>query len=372
MLKELSYKDWSITNSQNKSNDIKFDFDDILIEPAITTEISSRSTISITYHHEFRLSTYEHLPLITAPMDTVVSKENRDHFILNNINICYPRGIDTNRFNINGKMCFVSYSLNDFISKFLDNDYKIENNQEINICIDTANGHIDTLKNSIKDAKEKYGNNLIIMAGNVANPYSYYELSKVGCNFIRLGIGNGNGCLTTQQTAIGYPMGSLIKECYDLKMKHECEAKIVADGGMKKYSDIIKALALGADYVMVGNLFNKSLESCGDTFLFNHFKIDPNSGFAKWLFRNKFKLTKKFRGMSTKEVQKDWGKSIIKTSEGISTIRPVEYTLSQWTENFEHYLKSSMSYTNHLDLLSFIGNVEFNMITMNAHLRYKK
>jgi IMP dehydrogenase/GMP reductase len=360
------------TKKIQNSTEPKFDFDDILIEPAITTEISSRSNISITYHIEFPHSSYEHLPLITAPMDTVVSKDNRDHFISNNINVCYPRGIETNRYNINGKMCFVSYSLNDFISKFIDIDYDFQDNQEINICIDTANGHIDTLKKSIEVVKEKYGKRLVIMAGNVANPYSYVELSKAGCNFVRLGVGNGGGCLTTQQTAIGYPMGSLIQECYQLKISHECEAKIVADGGMKKYSDIIKALALGADYVMVGNLFNKSLESCGDTFLFNRFKVDPNSKFAKWLYQNKFKLTKKFRGMSTKEVQKDWGKSIIKTSEGISTIRPIEYTLSSWTENFEHYLKSTMSYTNHIDLLSFVGNVEYNLITINAHLRYKK
>jgi len=177
-----------------KSQDQKFDFDDILIEPAITTEISSRSTITITYHHEYLHSVYEHLPLITAPMDTVVSKENRDFFISNNINICYPRGIETERYNINGKMCFVSYSLNDFIAKFIDNDYEFKNDEEINICIDTANGHIDTLKKSISIAKDKYGKRLVIMAGNVANPYSYVELSKAGCSFVRLGIGNGNGC----------------------------------------------------------------------------------------------------------------------------------------------------------------------------------
>jgi len=350
--------------------ELKFDFDDVLITPSVTTEISSRSTISIHYQFDTYLHIKEHLPLITAPMDTVVSKENRENFISNNINICFPRGIDTTRFNINGKMCFVSFSLNEFIDRFLNKTY--HSKETINVCIDTANGHIDSLIGAIKEAKSKYENKINIMAGNIANPATYLKLSNAGCGFIRLGIGNGNGCLTTQQTAIGYPMGSLIKECFELKTKYNCEAKIVADGGMKKYSDIIKALALGADYVMVGSLFNKALESCGDTYVFNIIKIDPNSKITKWLFDNKFKITKKFRGMSTKEVQKKWNKSIIKTSEGISTIRPVEYTLSSWVENFEHYLKSSMSYTNHLDLVSFIGNVEYNLITNNAYLRYKK
>jgi len=357
----------------NLSKELKFDFDDILIVPEIITEISSRSSINIFYpHDEYGFHHHEHLPLITAPMDTVVSKENRDHFILNNINICYPRGIKTDRYNINGKMCFVSYSLADFIYEFIENNFRIINNDEINICIDTANGHIVDLKNAIMMAKQKYGNKINIMAGNVANPKSYVELSNAGCNYIRLGIGNGNGCLTTQQTAIGYPMGSLIRECFELKKELKCDAKIVADGGMKKYSDIIKALALGADYVMVGSIFNKALESCGDTYLFNKIKIDPKSKIIQWLYSKNFKLTKKFRGMSTKEVQKDWGKKVIKTSEGISTKRPVEYTLVQWTENFEHYLKSSMSYTNNPDLFSFIGNVKFNLITNNAFLRFKK
>lgn len=373
MLKELNYIEYlEEMENNNKKEKIKFDFDDILITPAITTEISSRSTITISYPCESSFQFYEHLPLITAPMDTVVSKENKENFILNNINICYPRGIETSRYSINGKMCFVSFSLNEFVEKFIINDYNINSNEQMNVCIDIANGHIDLLLDAIKTAKSKYDNKLIIMAGNIANPYSYLKLSIAGCSFIRLGIGNGNGCLTTQQTAIGYPMGSLIQECHELKIKNNCEAKIVADGGMKKYSDIIKALALGADYVMIGSIFNKALESCGDTYVFNKIKIDPNSKLTKWLFDNKFKITKKFRGMSTKEVQKKWNKSIIKTSEGISTVRPVEYTLSSWVENFEHYLKSSMSYTNHQDLISFIGNVEYNLITNNAYLRYKK
>lgn len=350
----------------------KFDFDDILIEPTVVTEITTRSLIGITYTIEENHLFFEHLPLITAPMDTVVSKENRDEFISNNINICYPRGINTNNPTIKGKMCFVSYSLSDFESLFIVKDYKFETKDSIYICIDTANGHINKLIEAIKISKSKYDSKIKIMAGNIANPKSFLELSNAGCDFIRLGIGNGNGCLTTQQTAIGYPMGSLVSECHKVKIENNCQAKIVADGGMKKYSDIIKALALGADYVMIGNLFNKALESCGDTYVFNKIKLKPNSKITRWLFDNKFKLTKKFRGMSTKEVQRKWGKSIIKTSEGISTIRPVEYTLSSWVENFEHYLKSSMSYTNHLDIGSFIGNVRYNIISMNSYLRYKK
>ncbi len=63
------------------------------------------------------------------------------------------------------------------------------------------------------------------------------------------------GALTSKNVGVGYPMASLIKECYDISCILDKPAKIVADGGMKNYSDIIKALGLGADMVMLGSIF---------------------------------------------------------------------------------------------------------------------
>ena len=77
-------------------------------------------------------------------------------------------------------------------------------------------------------------------------------------------------------------------------------------------------------------------------------------------------------GMSTKEVQKQWGNKILKTSEGIVTSRRVEYKLSKWVENFEDYLRSCMSYTNSRTLNDFIGKVEYQQISNNAYGRFNK
>jgi IMP dehydrogenase / GMP reductase domain len=168
-----------------------------------------------------------------------------------------------------------------------------------------------------------------------------------------VGIGNGGGCLTTQQTGVGYPMASLIEACFSRSMELSTPAKIVADGGFKKYADVIKALALGADYVMIGSMFNKALESAGE----NYIQGEHTSSIRYEDYAKSFKeqwatpgvpvptlqdamaigiLYKKFRGMSTKEVQKSLGNDVLKTSEGVVKYQKVEYTLKGWSDNFEH------------------------------------
>jgi hypothetical protein len=76
--------------------------------------------------------------------------------------------------------------------------------------------------------------------------------------------------------------------------------------------------------------------------------------------------------MSTKEVQKAWGNSDLKTSEGVVRLNEVEYTLNGWVDNFRHYLKSAMSYTDSKNLSEFIGQVRYTLITQASFARYNK
>ncbi len=211
------------------------------------------------------------------------------------------------------------------------------------------------------------------MVGNIANPKTYKEFAKIGVDYVRVGIGGGSGCLTSANTGVHYPMASLINECYQYKKDNGYDTKIVADGGFRNYDDIIKALMLGADYVMLGGILNKCLESCSDVKLFNKIKLSKKISNYIWYFHPKLRkfLYKSFRGMSTKDVQKKWNKNTLKTSEGIVKTNKVEYTLKQWTDNFKDYLKSSMSYTNSLNLKSFKDS-EFVFITENALKRFNK
>jgi glutamate synthase domain-containing protein 2 len=278
--------------------------------------------------------------------------------------------VDTNRF--------LSYSLDDFEKIFINDRKRPNSGERFKVLIDIANGHMEKLYFLAKKAKSIYGYDMCLMVGNVANPKTFLEYCKIGVDFVRIGIGNGNGCLTTVQTGVGYPMASLIKECNEIRVNGRYRTEIVADGGFKKYSDIIKALALGADYVMLGSIFNKCLESAGET----HKKrtatldgwdlINQYSEEAKDMFNADIEMSKVFRGMSTKEVQKTWGKNDLTTSEGVVRRNNVEYTLSGWVRNFEDYLRSAMSYTGKKELHHFIGGVQLNNISQNSFKRFDK
>jgi len=350
-----------------------YDFDDLLIEPAPITSIRSRSQVNPYYKESIEQGVYrDWLPLMTAPMDTVVDGKNHHYFTNLGIMVVLPRINQPDSSHVNYDH-FLSYSLTDFDRLFLEDTIEIPKGYQVHALIDIANGHMGDLLRSTKEAKLKYGDSLVLMVGNIANPETFYQYALTDVDYVRIGIGNGGGCLTTVQTGVGYPMASLIYECNKLKKRNtHIKTKIVADGGFKKYADVVKALALGADYVMLGSIFNKSLESCGETTIENGDTIDQYSQDALDRFNVDIPLYKVFRGMSTKEVQKSWGKEELKTSEGVVRKHKVEYTLQGWVNNFTSYLKSAMSYTDKKELPHFIGGVVTNLISQNSFKRFDK
>lgn len=203
-------------------------------------------------------------------------------------------------------------------------------------------------------------------------------------------IANGyvvHNCTTSPNTGVHYPMASLIDKCRQYYDEYLCKSTvlgyIVADGGMKGYGDIIKALALGAHFVMCGSIFNKMLESAANTYVVEDFedyglkfqkdcKIDQYDYELPKLLKNGLKLKKEFYGMSTKKAQKEMGNELLKTGEGLITYCPVEYTIEGWTDNFISYLRSAMSYTSSFNLNDFCGKVILNLISNNAYMVINK
>lgn len=344
----------------------KFDFNDILIVPDVKTHINSR-------YKDINIS--NKLPIFTAPMDTVVDFENSYEFTKNKINVVLPRTInyDNKKYFPDVFYSFGIEDLNDYYNGKISKDFN-GFHKNANILIDVANGHMQKILDYAIELK-RLRPDIVIMVGNIGNPETYRWYAKHECiDYIRCGIGNGGGCLTTKQSGIGYPIASLIYEIKQIKNEMELEGhdklpKIVADGGMKDYSDIIKALALGADYVMLGSILNKTLESCADNYLYG---IKLNKKWTEFFFKRKFPVKKYFRGMSTKQAQKAMGKTKFKTSEGVVRYQKIEFTLRGWVENFEHYLRNAMSYSGCKTLDEFIGYGTPILITKSAYDRFNK
>lgn len=305
---------------------IGYSYNDISIVPSVTSRVNTRSSVFI-----------DSLPIYTAPMSTIVDSVNPYKYECNNITPIVPRNIDINiRLNL-AEQYWIAVSLKEAEEHFLKNTF----NNYVAICIDVANGHMDWLLSVCEQLKKKYGDVIRIMTGNIANPNTLLSYINAGIDAVRLGIGSGSGCITSSNLGIHYPMASLIQECYKIKRRTNSNITLIADGGVRNYSDVIKALALGADKVMIGGLF-ATLED-----------IIPENIYIKG-----GKQYRKFYGMASKEGQKDLNKQVFTTAEGLVKEVEVNGTLHQWSKNMLDYLKSAMSYCNAFTLSEFIGKPE--------------
>ena len=372
---------------------IGYSYNDLTIIPAEISEIKSRSECNPYYKEE-------KLPIFASCMSTVVSSQNYEIFEQNGITPIIPRNVAFNvRVAIMELRNWVAMSMSEFKDLFVDNYKERKKNVDYHICVDIANGHMKSLLGLCLEAKEcakEY--NLHIMTGNIANPETYDKYARFTyynentktwdrvIDYVRVGIGGGLGCTTSSNTAIHYPQATLINECYKIKkslasemIEREYNKKtyrynglpsIVADGGIRNYSDVIKALALGADYVMIGGLFAAMYESAaplmikaqgdewvGERLIEVGYKYE-NEDKKRMDIKNR-QLWKEFYGMSTKKAQQliDSNKTT-KTAEGRHTYERVKYTINQWTENMVDYMKSAMSYCNCKTLEDFIGKVD--------------
>ena len=358
-----------------------FSLNEVTLIPAEITTISHRNECNPFYENK-------KLPLFAAPMSCVINLENYSKFEEQGINVVLPRNIDFSTrcekcINKNGT--FSAFSLEE-ARKFLDYENIVYTMQkegsQMHVCIDVANGHMRSLIHLCKDLKDKFGDTIQLMVGNIARPSTFVDYAKAGVDYVRIGIGGGNVCTTSVCTGVHYPMGSLIEECKKTAgslrftdVKHT--PKIVADGGFKNYDQIIKALALGADYVMLGEIFAKSEEACGewgDRFMPKDGWSEEDKKHLIWDMEAKCykQRIREYYGMSTKQAQIEFGKKGDKVEEGIHKWVYIDYTIKDWIIKFKASLQSAMSYTNCKTIEAFKNNVTWFHMTPSAYNSYMK
>jgi IMP dehydrogenase len=133
------------------------------------------------------------------------------------------------------------------------------------IAVDSAHGHSRNVLKTVERIKAEYPE-IQIAAGNVATAKGVESLIKAGADAIKIGVGPGSICTTRIVAGVGVPQVTAILECAKVARDHGIP--IISDGGIKYSGDIVKALAAGADSVMIGSLFAGTDESPGETILF--------------------------------------------------------------------------------------------------------
>lgn len=343
-------------------NKVLYSLDDVMIQPAAVTFISHRGDIKTTYDDGM-------LPLFTSPMPCVVSLKDNQYkkYLDAKINAIIPRteGLVDRISFLNHRFehpnVFVAFSLDEFNDIFINHKYfiNIGNDVLMRVLVDIACGSMYSLHDSIKTVKAAYGNKICIMSGNVANPESFYKLAEAGCDYIRCSVGSGSGCCTATYTGVYYPMASLIDECRKKSDKFATKPKIIADGGITTYRNAFKALALGADYVMMGSRLCQCEDSAGEI-------IDKGES-----LRQRYNRRKLYFGMASEMGSQLLGKDAT-APEGMVKEYPVLEPIAEYGRLFSRYLASTMSYCNAIYLRDFIGKCILNPISQNAQKQFNQ
>lgn len=298
-------------------------YDDVLLVPQYS-DIESRSEVSLAT--ELGRGVDLKLPIISSPMDTVSETDMAgDLGDLGGLSIIH-------RYNSIEEQAGMIASLGGEVlvgaavgiaGDYIDRAIAcVEAGAKV-ICVDVAHGHHILMKKAIKKIRKAVGKKIHIMAGNVATLEGFNDLADWGADSIRCNIGGGSICTTRVQTGHGVPGLETIFQC----SKSDRNAKIIADGGIKNSGDIVKALAAGADAVMLGSLLAGTSESPGRTF-------KDTDG----------KLRKVYRGMASAEAQKDW-RGRVSSQEGVSSSVPWRGPVGNVIEGLERGIRSGLSYS---------------------------
>lgn len=222
------------------------------------------------------------------------------------------------------------------------------------IVIDIAHGHSDAMFKAVARLREAVGD-VQLIAGNIATASAALELCEAGVDGLKVGVGPGTICITRLVTGCGMPQLTAVMETSRIAKRYG--VPIIADGGIQRSGDIVKAIGAGADTVMMGGMFAGTEESPGVVMTKGDRKFKICRGSASFTVANQRRLIKQ-SAKSTKEI----------IPEGVESIVPFKGPVTDIVNQLIGGLKSGMSYTNSHTIAELQKNVEFVRMT-NAGLK---
>lgn len=316
-------------------------FDDVLLVPSYN-HYDSRKLVNISMKDKTGKLKLD-LPVMSSNMDTIT-----EHKMVNYIHRKGGIGVlhrfmsiednikEYKKCQFNAGRLFVSIGTGDKEFGRLEALYDLGASF---ICIDVAHAHAKYIGKMLKKVKDKVKDNCCIMAGNVATYAGADYLVSCGADIIKVGIGSGSVCSTRIKTGFGIPMITAIQECSKISRS------IVADGGIRNPGDIVKALAFGADFVMIGGMLAGTTPTPGEV----------EDGY------------KKYRGMASQDVldennkNGDW-----KTSEGVSVSVPFRNNEDEIISDIIGGLRSGLTYSGSINIRELQRKLNYIEITNNG------
>ena len=314
-------------------------YDDISLIPTQVSRIKSRTqaATSCTF-----LGIKLNVPVISSPMDSVtgieMAKALTSSGSLGIINR-FDSSLDSVINSKNGRgIKAVSIALNTdlkTIEKIAEKNYIV--------CIDTANANNKEVLKKTEQIKKKFDVKVIV--GNIAHGASLDQLVNAGADAVRVGIGSGSVCTTSIQTGIGIGQVSSLLNVLFARKNKRLKIKIIADGGVKSPGDVAKAIALGADVVMLGRMLSGTRETPGEVIKYNG------------------QLWKKYRGSASFGV-----KMRNEFIEGEETMVAYKGSVKSVIDGISDGLKSSMSYMNCLNIEELRKTETFAILSNSSYL----
>ena len=328
-------------------------FDDVLLVPQYS-EIFTRKDIKIQQKlkglHPLRL------PIISSPMDTVT--EDRMACAMHKeggVGIIHRYNTVVEQASMVAEVRMSGHQVGAAIGV---GDTSIERAKALVeagvnfLCIDVAHGHHAKARYALQVLKNTFGDEVHLMAGNVATLEAFNDLADWGADSIRVGIGGGSICSTRIQTGHGMPTLQSVMDCAE----SDRDVTLIADGGIRTSGDIVKALAAGADFVMLGSLLAGTDETPGQV-------INTKNG------REKI-----YRGMASKEAQRSW-RNRVSSIEGVSHTVPLKGPVADVLGELRTGITSGISYSGADSVLSlqsratFIRQTQSGQVESSTHIK---
>jgi IMP dehydrogenase len=315
-------------------------FDDVLLVPAYNHH-ESRRIVETRMTDRLSKLTLE-LPIMSANMDTIT-----EHKMANFMHDKGGIGVLHRFLSIEDNIQeFKACVGNTFVSvgctvAELERAEALRDAGADYFCVDVAHGHAKYVGKMLKNLRKLLGARCI-MAGNVATYAGADYLASCGADIIKAGIGGGSVCSTRIKTGFGVPMLTCIQDCA------RSDRSIVADGGIRTSGDIVKALAFGADFVMIGGMLAGTGVTPGKT-------ITKPDG----------KKVKRYRGMASREAQESFMGQMQewKTAEGVATEVPYREQENEILGDIIGGLRSGLTYAGSSNITELQRKLNYVQVT---------